>query len=85
MPRPSAESVAAKYGVEPERLSDIPASDRASIVALDRERTEAEEREEDAGRYEAKAKAAREDAAKLRKSGDRLRAIIEAMGGTVGP
>ena len=85
MTRPSAESVAAKYGVEPEHLSMIPASDRASLVALDRERTEAEAREEDAGRYEAKAKAAREDAAKLRKSGDRLKAIIEAMGGTVGP
>lgn len=85
MPRPSAESVAVKYGVEPEHLSKIPASDRASLVTLDRERTEAEEYEEDAGRYEAKAKAARENAAKLRRSGDRLKAIIEAMGGTVTP
>lgn len=84
MPRPSAESVAAKYGCT-KPTSEIPASDRASLVALDRERTEAEEREEDAGRYEAKAKAAREDAAKLRKSGDRLKSIIDAMGGTVTP
>lgn len=84
MPRLSAESVAVKYGCTL-GTEYIPASDRASLVALDRERTEAEEREEDAGRYEAKAKAAREDAAKLRKSGDRLKAIIEAMGGKVGP
>lgn len=85
MPRMSAESVALKYKADPEFLSNISASDRASLVALDRERTEAEAREEDAGRYEAKAKAAREDAARLRRSGDRLKAIIEAMGGTVGP
>ena len=85
MPRLSAESVALKYKADPDFLINIPASDRAALVALDRERTEAEEREEDAGRYEAKANAAREDAAKLRRSGDRLKSIIEAMGGTVTP
>lgn len=84
MPRLSAESVAALYGCT-KTTSDLPASDRASLVALHQERREAEEYEEDAGRYEAKAKAARETAAKLRRSGDRLKAIIEAMGGTVGP
>lgn len=84
MPRMSAESVASLYGCTVP-LSDIPASDRASLVALHQERAEAEAREEDAGRWEAKAKAARADAAKLRKSGDRFRAIIAALGGKVGP
>ncbi len=84
MPRMSAESVASLYGCTLP-MDTIPESDRASLVALHIERAQAEAREEDAGRWDARARAARADAAKLRQSGDRFRAIIAALGGKVSP